>query len=311
MIEKLRKANEIRSKDGYGKLLSKSVRFLFREIGELYDGFVRPLLPTVGYQVRGTAMDRGTMRPIRVNKKRKLFDRHLPWQFHYYDPVKEGGLILGHSALTRRGDDVVIIGGGAGKTATVAAWRTGSDGHVIIYDARSGTESGRVGVSHIRENMAINGIEDRCEVHQAIIGDGVVGESPSPGMNTTDGPETVPPSDLPPCDVLEFDCEGAELSILRQMTIRPRILLVELEARHYKEFYDGEEHPLNVLEELEAMDYTIVNQVGHRGTTLTTEQLHELVETCYETGANHQLMNDARDSPVLFALHEKFVTDNS
>jgi hypothetical protein len=37
----------------------------------------------------------------------------------------------------------------------------------------------------------------------------------------------VPANKLPECDVLELDCEGAELDILRSMTISPRVILVE------------------------------------------------------------------------------------
>jgi hypothetical protein len=35
------------------------------------------------------------------------------------------------------------------------------------------------------------------------------------------------PSQLPSCDVLELDCEGAEADILREMIIHPRVVLVE------------------------------------------------------------------------------------
>jgi hypothetical protein len=37
----------------------------------------------------------------------------------------------------------------------------------------------------------------------------------------------LPPSELPPCNVLELDCEGAEVEILREMNIQPRVILVE------------------------------------------------------------------------------------
>lgn len=38
---------------------------------------------------------------------------------------------------------------------------------------------------------------------------------------------TVAPSDLPECDVLDLDCEGAELEILRGIDFEPRLLTVE------------------------------------------------------------------------------------
>jgi hypothetical protein len=39
--------------------------------------------------------------------------------------------------------------------------------------------------------------------------------------------ELVAPVDLPGCDVLQLDCEGAELAIIKEMTIQPRVVLVE------------------------------------------------------------------------------------
>ena len=40
-------------------------------------------------------------------------------------------------------------------------------------------------------------------------------------------PLVVAPTELPPCDILELDCEGAETVILRNITIRPRVIVVE------------------------------------------------------------------------------------
>ena len=37
----------------------------------------------------------------------------------------------------------------------------------------------------------------------------------------------VAPADLPPCDVLELDCEGSEVEILGALAVRPRVVLVE------------------------------------------------------------------------------------
>ena len=37
----------------------------------------------------------------------------------------------------------------------------------------------------------------------------------------------MPASQLPPCNVLELDCQGAEVEILRELVIQPRVILVE------------------------------------------------------------------------------------
>jgi hypothetical protein len=40
-------------------------------------------------------------------------------------------------------------------------------------------------------------------------------------------PLSLAASQLPSCDVLQLDCEGAEVEIPREMTIQPRVILVE------------------------------------------------------------------------------------
>jgi hypothetical protein len=53
-----------------------------------------------------------------------------------------------------------------------------------------------------------------------------VGARP-PAEPTVVGAPAIAPDELPSCDVLELDCEGAELDILERMTIQPRALVVE------------------------------------------------------------------------------------
>lgn len=45
--------------------------------------------------------------------------------------------------------------------------------------------------------------------------------------NATDLGPQLSASQLPPCDVLQMDCEGAEVGLLREMIIQPRVILVE------------------------------------------------------------------------------------
>jgi hypothetical protein len=60
----------------------------------------------------------------------------------------------------------------------------------------------------------------------------------------------VPPSELPECDVLELDCEGAEIMILRNMRLRPRVIAVETHG------VNGAPSKL-VTEILEQLDYAV------------------------------------------------------
>lgn len=76
-------------------------------------------------------------------------------------------------------------------------------------------------LSGILRTARLNHVKDNVVVKHAIVGAAihVYGRSAST-------PITSPP-DIPQCDVLQLDCEGAELIILKDMRIRPRTILVE------------------------------------------------------------------------------------
>lgn len=108
-------------------------------------------------------------------------------------------------------DHVLVIGGGLGVTATIAA-RHGD--HVTAYEA-----------SHqryqlLRETLELNGVTESVEPHHALVG-------PAINVNGVPADRTVSPDSLPECDVLEIDAEGAETEILRHLDIRPRVIIVE------------------------------------------------------------------------------------
>lgn len=130
-------------------------------------------------------------------------------------PNYENALIYGLKKCVRPNDRVVVIGGGLGVTVTVAARLAAPYGHVICF------EGGKDQVAKVRRTAVFNNISDRLNVYHAYVGphDHVYSD-------TTEA-ASVPIADLPPCDVLELDCEGAEIEILSHMKIRPRAILVE------------------------------------------------------------------------------------
>jgi hypothetical protein len=91
----------------------------------------------------------------------------------------------------------------------------GPDGSVTVYE---GAKRSADRVSAVTER---NGVSGRVNVEHAVVaqGDNLSGSA--------GGADTVSPTDLPECDVLELDCEGAELEILRRMELQPRVILVE------------------------------------------------------------------------------------
>jgi hypothetical protein len=288
MGSKLQTANRVRKEEGYVTLVKL-----------IYVSFIRSLLPTVGYLRKAKPLNHDG---VKIDQEEKLFDKYLDLpRVDDGDTTKELGLRIGHLALTQRDDHVVIIGGGNGISATTAARQVGPGGKVTIFDGMTGENDPRFGIAHVERGLELNGVEDRCVTRHGLVGS----KGDTVEMYATHMDYEVPtihPSELPECDVLEFDCNGMELDILRQLEIRPRAMIVELEAPFYKELFDGEAHPREVLEVLDGMGYTIVQQFGHEGTTLSPEQLLSLIDEEYESGEKHQLDSGAMDSPVLLAL---------
>src|SRR5262249_53215960 len=123
----------------------------------------------------------------------------------------ESALVAGLKETVHPKDTVVIVGAGVGVTAVVAA-QLAKSGIVQCY------EGGGKQVRLARETITRNGVS--VIVHHAVVG------KPIAAFDSDFGP-VLPPSQLPECDVLEMDCEGAEVDILREMVIRPRAILVE------------------------------------------------------------------------------------
>jgi hypothetical protein len=130
-------------------------------------------------------------------------------------PGYEVALVAGLNEIVAPGDRVVIVGAGLGVTTVVAALRAGPLGTVKCFEA----SRQYVGLAQktVARNKAVN-----VSIHHAVIAKSIS----IYGSGSDLGP-IVSVSQLPSCDVLQLDCEGAEVDILREMTIQPRVILVE------------------------------------------------------------------------------------
>lgn len=148
----------------------------------------------------------------------RLFDRVLPVAFRPAEivdvPDYEEQLVNALRKVVKPGHRVVVVGGGWGTTAVVAAKMAGPHGHVWCFEASAEQ------LPMIRETFRRNGVN--VDLQHAAVGEaiGVYGS----GVGVA---EVVSPESLPECDVLELDCEGAERIILEQMSIRPAVIAVE------------------------------------------------------------------------------------
>lgn len=215
----LSKMKSTYSDEGIITLLKRGTHFS-------YDKVIRQNLP------RRTVAFNG----IQVRAAR-LGDSLIPWE-ETDIPTYEGALIRGIRNQVQKGDTVVIVGGGWGVSTVVAANKVGPGGKVITY------EGAKEAVDDIRDTVQLNDFQERVSLEHAVVAEEISLRGDSNGF------EPVPPSELPECDVLVLDCEGAEVTILEEMAIRPRTLVVETHGMY--------EAPKSKVEELiERLGYDV------------------------------------------------------
>jgi hypothetical protein len=164
-------------------------------------------------------------------------------------PEHEAELIAAMRDFLNCGQQVVLIGGGRGASTVVARHCVSRTGSVTTYEG----SIERIG--NIQDTLILNCVTDNVSLVHGIVGEaiqlsGIPGEA-----------ATIAPSDLPVCDTLVLDCEGAELTILKNMTIRPDVVIVETHPE-----YDAPAK--KVIQLLENIDYTIAKQYDIRRVNL-------------------------------------------
>lgn len=130
-------------------------------------------------------------------------------------PEYESALVAALRRHLHRGEDVVVIGGGRGVSAVVAARIVGPGGSATVYEG--GTEQ----FERTKETIELNRVGDWTTVEHALVG---------PGDELYDeagDARAIDPDELPECDALVMDCEGAEEAILEALSVRPRLIIVE------------------------------------------------------------------------------------
>lgn len=251
--------NKVRRDGTQGLILSaishgikKGLETLPEPIPRVYQSNIRVHLPKRSYITRNG---------VKISRAR-IFDPYLPADWHT-NPAGNKGYKVGNSTLVqktvKKGDVVVVIGGGYGVTAVYAAECVGPDGHVHIYEAS------KKQVEIIREALSLHNVSDRCTVNHAIVGD---------DFQVYDGrgdPRSIKAGSLPSCDLLEMDCEGAELNILQDLLIRPQRLIVEIHPHHH------EGDPEGVINTLSNLGYDIEHRVDQYGKNLTESELFDLL----------------------------------
>ena len=122
----------------------------------------------------------------------------------------------------------------------------------------------------ILNTVRLNGVEDRCSIYHALVGEDIHVHGPMKGASK------IPPSNIPNCDVLELDCEGAEYSILQNLKIEPRVIVVEVHTPTIPRD--------SVTEELKNKNYEIIERTDHAGEKVDQDHVDEVWAT--EDGPN-------------------------
>jgi hypothetical protein len=112
------------------------------------------------------------------------------------------------------GDTVVVLGAGYGVTTVHAARAAGADGRVFAYEA-----SGLWEVA--KEAVERNDGPAKTSVEKLLVGE------PIDVYGGHDDARRCFAEDLPTCDVMEIDIEGAELGVIEGLKPLPETIIVE------------------------------------------------------------------------------------
>lgn len=130
-------------------------------------------------------------------------------------PEHEAELISAIRNHVQHGEKALVIGGGSGASTVVVAHQVGNNGSVIAYEGNKNS------TARSKETINLNKVDDRVTIKHAII------EKPVYLVGEIGQPPTIAAKNLPDCDALIMDCEGAEIPILKNIQIRPRLIIVE------------------------------------------------------------------------------------
>jgi hypothetical protein len=153
----------------------------------------------------------------------------------------EAELVESIREFVRQKEDAVVVGAGAGISTVWMARRVGLNGSVIAYEA------GGENIDNIKNTLELNQVSNIAEVHHASVGPTISVRGSA--KNSDD----LSAKDLPKCDILELDCEGAELDIIKKLEIQPRLIIVETHG-----IYEASEE--DVTKELKNKNYNIIDR---------------------------------------------------
>lgn len=259
-----------------------NLKKLKRVTGGVYRRTLRRFLPSLGPALMNNipvVFDEDM--PV-ASTDRKLFDRFLPKNFHYStDSDYEEGLLKAQR-LAEDVDKAALVGGGYGISGIHLAEY--HNAYVSIYEAAE--DKCRL----IRKNIEFNELSSQIQVFRALVGENIT------VWGSAEGAEKIKPSELDTdLDLLELDCEGNEVDIIKSLEDYPDYLVVEFHPKKVDETFTEFQE---ILEE----NYEIRNVTGHDGKEITLEKCRQLCQDYIEKDQQH-LDGGGRVPVVLLAEH--------
>jgi preprotein translocase subunit YajC len=150
---------------------------------------------------------------VRVAEHRPATDWWVPFDTLAIEEKYKESNIQAIQETIEAGDRVAIIGGGYGVTAVVAARQAGESGEIQIYEAA------KKRVQYIKQTLMLNNVS--ASVDHAVVG-------PINHISEELGdPTKISPENIGKFDVMEMDCEGAEVDVLQNLKTKPNAIIVE------------------------------------------------------------------------------------
>lgn len=175
-------------------------------LAQTFYSTVRPCLP---------ATRRCVYNGVVMGKRYPFIEDYLPGEFSGIQPAYKQPNVAAIREHVGAEDTVVIVGAGQGVTTVVAA-RQAWNGSVYAY------EPGSKWIELTEGAVRLNAVDDRVTLIETAVGNIIT----SQGSDTSAAGRT-DPEELPECDVLELDCEGAEIEIITGLKKLPEVIIVE------------------------------------------------------------------------------------
>lgn len=148
-----------------------------------------------------------------MKNRSRLFD------FNDEFPKYEDALISEIRERINSQDSIVLVGGGFGVSTVAAVEAMGRRGSVVTYEGSAKQ------YNIIQDTLRINDVREHVDLNHSIVGPYFEYSKKSYGKS--ENADVVDPSELPECDALILDCEGAELEIIKNLSSWPETIIVE------------------------------------------------------------------------------------